>query len=139
MMLHEYPLPLAADESSIDWMFVADTLNFSFWGQDEGQHYAVELHGKQYTGYMALCAALTRAVEVSLFLSARLFASINLIDSQKLTHQPKIPGRHTHNFPQILRQHNRKGRQGNIRIKLEQRNPPDRAPGQEPPRIRENP
>ena len=66
MMLHSYPLPLAADETSIDWMFVADTLNFSFWGLEEGHHYAVELHGKQYTGYMALCAALTRAVEVSL-------------------------------------------------------------------------
>lgn len=85
MMLHEYPLPLAADESSIDWMFVADTLNFSFWGQDEGQHYAVELHGKQYTGYMALCAALTRAVEAGIpITSPKFYASITEKDVKEI-------------------------------------------------------
>jgi len=85
MMLHSYPLPLAVDETSIDWMFVADTLNFSFWGQDEGQHYAVELHGKQYTGYMALCAALTRAVEAGIpITSSKFYASITEKDVREI-------------------------------------------------------
>ena len=64
MMIHNYPLPQAEDISSIEWMFVADSLNFSFWEEDS--HYSVELHGISYTGYMALCAALTKALEVYL-------------------------------------------------------------------------
>ena len=46
---------------------MADTLNFSFWEPEESQHYAVELKGIRYTGYMALCAAITKALEVSAF------------------------------------------------------------------------
>jgi len=85
MMLHSYPLPLAADETSIDWMFVADTLNFSFWGLEEGHHYAVELHGKQYTGYMALCAALTRAVEAGIpITSSKFYANITEKDVREI-------------------------------------------------------
>lgn len=45
-------------------MFVADALNFSFWALEENAHYSVELRGNQYTGYMALCAAITKAQEV---------------------------------------------------------------------------
>ena len=43
MMLHSYPLPEKADEAAIEWMFVADTLNFSFWAEAEDQHYTIEL------------------------------------------------------------------------------------------------
>lgn len=64
MMLHSYPLPVAEDESSLEWLFVADALNFSFWALEENAHYCVELRGVQYTGYMALCAAITKALEV---------------------------------------------------------------------------
>jgi len=85
MMLHSYPLPLAADETSIDWMFVADTLNFSFWGLEEDQHYSVELHGKRYTGYMALCAALTRAVEAGIpITSSKFYANITEKDVEEI-------------------------------------------------------
>lgn len=63
-MLHSYPLPASEDASSIDWLFVADSLNFSFWSLQEDSHYSVELHGVKYTGYMALCAAITKALEV---------------------------------------------------------------------------
>ena len=70
MMLHSYPLPENADEAAIEWMFVADTLNFSFWAEAEDQHYTIELKGVRYTGYMALCAAITRALEV-IYLSPR--------------------------------------------------------------------
>ena len=52
MMLHSYPLPASADASSIEWLFVADCLNFSFWALEENEHYSVELHGVFYTGYM---------------------------------------------------------------------------------------
>nr|SVE75268.1 EOG090X0A16 [Daphnia dolichocephala] len=66
MMIHSYPLPVAEDASSIEWLFVADALNFSFWALEENAHYSVELHGKQYTGYMALCAAITKAQEAGI-------------------------------------------------------------------------
>lgn len=49
-MLHKYPLPEETNASSIEWLFVADTLNFSFWALEEDHHYTVELHGQKYTG-----------------------------------------------------------------------------------------
>lgn len=69
MMIHSYPLPIKEDESSVEWMFVADSLNFSFWALEEDKHYTIELKEQRYTGYMALCAAITRALEVKYILT----------------------------------------------------------------------
>lgn len=55
--------PRTQDESDLDWVFVADTLNFSFWSDDESQKYCVRYKGKEYTGYWSWCAALNRALE----------------------------------------------------------------------------
>ncbi|KZS05422.1 UPF0553 protein [Daphnia magna] len=77
MMIHSYPLPVIEDASSIEWMFVADALNFSFWALEENAHYSVELRGNQYTGYMALCAAITKAQEASIpITSAKYYANV---------------------------------------------------------------
>nr|SVE69941.1 EOG090X0A16 [Eubosmina coregoni] len=65
LYIHSYPLPIDGEPASIEWLFVADVLNFSFWQLQEDQHYTVELKGIKYTGYMALCAALTKALEVN--------------------------------------------------------------------------
>ena len=65
LYIHSYPLPVDGEPSSVEWLFVADVLNFSFWQLEEDQHYTVELKGVKYTGYMALCAALTKALEVN--------------------------------------------------------------------------
>lgn len=45
-------------------VFVADTLNFSFWSDDESQKYRIKFNGKEYTGYWSWCAALNRALKV---------------------------------------------------------------------------
>lgn len=52
-----------ANEKAIDWIFVVDTLNFSFWTDNESSFdkYSVSYGGKSYTGYWALCAAINRA------------------------------------------------------------------------------
>nr|SVE92530.1 EOG090X0A16 [Megafenestra aurita] len=85
MMLHSYPLPASEDASSIDWLFVADSLNFSFWSLQEDSHYSVELHGVKYTGYMALCAAITKALEAGLpITSPKYYSNISLEEVNKI-------------------------------------------------------
>jgi len=68
--------PKKADEKAIDWIFLVDTLNFSFWtGICEGgkkneesdpPKWEVAYKGKSYTGYFALCAGVNRALEEGL-------------------------------------------------------------------------
>lgn len=50
---------------TIDWIFLIDTLNFSFWSDSE--KYTVKYHNEIYTGYWSLCAAVNRATEVTHF------------------------------------------------------------------------
>ncbi|KAJ1925625.1 hypothetical protein IWQ60_004448 [Tieghemiomyces parasiticus] len=63
--------PQTNDARTVDWIFLIDTLNFSFWsdthrpGQSGGEDetYAVRYRGRDYTGYWALCAAVNRALD----------------------------------------------------------------------------
>ncbi|KAI8147595.1 hypothetical protein BJV82DRAFT_507767 [Fennellomyces sp. T-0311] len=62
--------PKTLDKSTVDWIFLVDCLNFSFWSdvdtsdkcQPHPERYTVSLHGKAYTGYWSLCAAINRAL-----------------------------------------------------------------------------
>lgn len=56
------PLAPTSDEA-VNWVFVVDTLNFSFWPDSDSQQCEVTYKGTTYTGYMTLCAAITRAME----------------------------------------------------------------------------
>ncbi|XP_054725030.1 LOW QUALITY PROTEIN: queuosine salvage protein-like [Uloborus diversus] len=47
---------------TVDWIFLVDTLNFSFWSEP-GKEYRITFHGETYTGYWSLCAAVNRAIE----------------------------------------------------------------------------
>lgn len=62
--LHELH-PKAKDESTVDFLFIIDLLNFCFWSdvEDVKAGFAVEYHGKSWTGYWSLVAALQRALE----------------------------------------------------------------------------
>lgn len=61
--------PNALDEKAVDWIFLVDTLNFSFWSgvATEGNDFVdppkweVNYKGETHTGYFALCAAVNRA------------------------------------------------------------------------------
>lgn len=60
--LHELN-PRGADEAALDWVFVVDSLNFSFWAEREDRKCEVRYGGTAYTGYWALCAAVNRALD----------------------------------------------------------------------------
>ncbi|KAG7203309.1 hypothetical protein KM043_010398 [Ampulex compressa] len=51
--------PNAEDVRAIDWIFVVDALNFSFWSPGDINKWKV--NGQ--TGYFALCAAIKRAID----------------------------------------------------------------------------
>ncbi|KAL7312295.1 hypothetical protein PS15m_008074 [Mucor circinelloides] len=69
---NEHPLhPKVADCKTVDWIFLVDLLNFSFWSdldvKDKStphpDRYAVNHDGTLYTGYWSLCAAINRALD----------------------------------------------------------------------------
>lgn len=57
--------PKSKDESTVDFIFTMDLLNFSFWSDesDESKRFAFEYRGKRWTGYWSLVAALQRALD----------------------------------------------------------------------------
>ncbi|KAJ8262802.1 hypothetical protein COCON_G00152590 [Conger conger] len=55
--------PTFDSDLHINWVFVVDTMNFSFWPDREDQQCTVTHRGSTYSGYMALCAAVTRAMD----------------------------------------------------------------------------
>ncbi|RJE23986.1 hypothetical protein PHISCL_03692 [Aspergillus sclerotialis] len=56
--------PKTKDESTVDFIFTMDLLNFSFWSElPEDKRFAVEYNGKRWTGYWSLVAALRRALD----------------------------------------------------------------------------
>ncbi|KAI8069348.1 hypothetical protein BC940DRAFT_236848 [Gongronella butleri] len=69
---NQHPLnPKTHDASTVDWIFLVDLLNFSFWSDlDEADRttphpdrFAITYKGTAYTGYWSLCAAINRALD----------------------------------------------------------------------------
>lgn len=67
-----HPLhPKLKDRTTVDWIFMVDTLNFSFWsdfddddtGNPESQRFTVAYNENTYTGYWSLCAAINKALD----------------------------------------------------------------------------
>lgn len=52
-------------ESTVDYIFTMDLLNFSFWSAEEDpeRKFAIKYKGQQYTGYWSLVALLNRALD----------------------------------------------------------------------------
>jgi hypothetical protein len=57
--------PKAKDESTVNFIFLMDLINFSFWSENEAvtRRFAVEFRGKRWMGYWSLVAAIQRALE----------------------------------------------------------------------------
>ncbi|KAK9465651.1 hypothetical protein V1512DRAFT_44405 [Lipomyces arxii] len=63
--------PKTKDIATVDWIFVVDLLNFSFWssidvkdtGRSDTNRFTVNYDGQSYTGYWSLCAAINRALD----------------------------------------------------------------------------
>ncbi|OXB62503.1 hypothetical protein ASZ78_008141 [Callipepla squamata] len=76
--LHELN-PRAASEEAVNWVFLVDTLNFSFWSESAEQKCLVRYKGKEYSGYWALCAAVNRALDDGIpITSASYYATVTL-------------------------------------------------------------
>ncbi|XP_026949968.1 queuosine 5'-phosphate N-glycosylase/hydrolase isoform X2 [Sagmatias obliquidens] len=76
--LHELN-PKAADEAAVNWVFVTDTLNFSFWSESDEHRCLVGYGGKTYSGYWSLCAAVNRALDEGIpITSASYYATVTL-------------------------------------------------------------
>lgn len=59
----QWPLhPKNLTKETVDWIFVVDSLNFSFWLAGEKQ-FQLEYNEKVYEDYEALCAAINRALD----------------------------------------------------------------------------
>ncbi|XP_061757418.1 queuosine salvage protein isoform X3 [Nerophis ophidion] len=57
-----WPLQLPLTRA-FNWVFVVDTLNFSFWPEKDTEQCEVTFKGTTHTGYMTLCAAIARAID----------------------------------------------------------------------------
>lgn len=56
--------PKAKDESTVNFIFTMDILNFSFWSEkSDKERFAIVYKGKRWTGYSSLVALLQRALE----------------------------------------------------------------------------
>lgn len=56
--------PEAKDESTVNFIFTVNLLNFSFWSElPDDQRFAVEYKDRKWTGYWSLVAALKRALD----------------------------------------------------------------------------
>ncbi|XP_003738070.1 queuosine salvage protein [Galendromus occidentalis] len=66
--------PKEMSDATVEWIFVVDLLNFSFWSPT----YQVEYEGQMHTGYWALCACLNRALKDAVpITSATFYASVS--------------------------------------------------------------
>lgn len=57
--------PQAKDESTVNFIFIMDLLNFCFWSdtEDPGSEFFVDFRQKRWTGYWSLVASLQRALD----------------------------------------------------------------------------
>ncbi|KAI8874216.1 hypothetical protein GQ42DRAFT_62820 [Ramicandelaber brevisporus] len=100
----QHPLnPAVANEEAAEWIFVVDTLNFSFWHDvpdDAEQQFAVEYNGELHRGYWSLCACINRALDDGIpMLDARFYATASddqlahIFRSSTKTPIPMFPAR----------------------------------------------
>ena len=89
--LHElHPKP-DGGEATLNFIFVLDLLNFSFWSEkSEKDQFAVQYGGKHWTGYWSLVAGLKRAIEEGASLFFPLSMSSNLLQCLVLTARYKL-------------------------------------------------
>ena len=54
--------PKGTDRAAIDWIFLIDTINFSFW-TDGDDHFSVTYRNTTHIGYFAGCACINRVLD----------------------------------------------------------------------------
>ncbi|CAJ1068940.1 queuosine salvage protein [Xyrichtys novacula] len=93
--------PAPNSDQALNWVFVVDTMNFSFWPEKETEQCEVTFKGTTYTGYMTLCAAITRAMEEGIPITdPKYFSQISVeelghvLRSDNKTAMPMLQERH---------------------------------------------
>lgn len=93
--------PAPSSDQAVNWVFVVDTMNFSFWPDSDLQQCEVTFRGSTYTGYMTLCAAISRAMDEGVPITdPEFFSHISLeklrhvLRSDNDTPMPMIEERH---------------------------------------------
>lgn len=93
--------PSPDSDDAINWVFVTDTMNFSFWPEKEDEQCEVVCRGDTYRGYMSLCAAITRAMDEGVPITNPSFFSeiseselANVLRSDSPTPMPMLRERH---------------------------------------------
>ncbi len=61
--------PKVMNEETLNWIFVIDCLNFSFWEPKGKPLFKVRYKDKDFTDYEALCALVNRALDVRIEIS----------------------------------------------------------------------
>ena len=90
--------PKAKNESTVNFIFIMDLLNFCFWSNNEesvGEFY-IDFQQKRWTGYWSLVASLQRALDEGRLLHHRPVASTHLtkcIDDRHPNYQPSLLAR----------------------------------------------
>ncbi|XP_073502609.1 queuosine 5'-phosphate N-glycosylase/hydrolase-like [Phyllobates terribilis] len=80
--LHELN-PQGSGEDAVNWVFFADTLNFSFWSEKDDKKFLVKYKGKEYSGYWSFCAAMNRALDEGIPLTTASYYSNITMDQLK--------------------------------------------------------
>ncbi|XP_051924610.1 queuosine salvage protein isoform X1 [Hippocampus zosterae] len=93
--------PAPTSDQAFNWVFVVDTMNFSFWPNDDTRQCEVTFRGTTHTGYMTLCAAITRAMEEGVPITdPKFFSQISveelahILRSDNETPMPMLQERH---------------------------------------------
>lgn len=58
-----HPSRLSDHKLKSMWIFLIDTLNYAFWQPPGKPLFSVNYQGKNYTGYLSLCAAIRKAID----------------------------------------------------------------------------
>ncbi len=72
--------PKAKDEATVDFIFLMDLLNFSFWSEEE-ELFGVDYRGRKWTGYWSLVACIQRALDEGIAITSPSF----WVDDEKCT------------------------------------------------------
>ena len=94
--LHELH-PKVKDESTVDFIFLMDLLNFCFWADSEDAEdvFAVNYRDRRWTGYWSLVAALQRALDEGMFDLLCMLAGNRQLGALNMD-------RHHHHNPRVL-------------------------------------
>lgn len=76
--------PHSKDQEQVDFIFVMDLLNFSFWSDDLKVPYQVDYKGNKEDGYWSLVAAIRRALDEGIPITSPYFWVDDTLCSDKL-------------------------------------------------------